>query len=562
MSEAVQPGAEAHTKKPLGARLVDAGLITDAQLDLALREQKRSGGYLGETLVQLGFCTPESITELLAQENEVEVVDVRSLQLSEELLSRVSYTTCRRYKLIPVRSEANVLTVALADSFDVVAMDAVEREAGCLVNVATAPEQYIVEAIERNYAGTRSINDSLESVLSGSIAELGEEGDETPMVRLVDEMLSQSIKTGASDIHLHPEEKNVRVRIRVDGVLRQELLLPKAVQNAVTARLKLISGLDITEKRAPQDGRIRLPMGGAHTDLRVSTLPTNHGESIVMRVLDSGAVSRSLDDLGFSETDRLRFEKAVDHSFGMVLVTGPTGSGKTTTLYTALATVDRDTRSVFTLEDPIEYSLPLVRQTQVNPDVGMDFAAGLRSLLRQDPDVILVGEIRDQETAELATRAALTGHLVFSTLHTNSAIGVIPRLVDMGVDRYLLPSALIGIVGQRLLRRLCPKCRVQIEEVDPIFEERKYSHLAPADGMSWQAQGCDACGQTGYRGRVATYEVLLIDESFHSAILNDGGEAELAELARASGMTTMLEDGLLKAGSGTTSVAEVLRVLR
>ena len=246
----------------------------------------------------------------------------------------------------------------------------------------------------------------------------------------------------------------------------------------------------------------------------------------------------------------------------MVLVTGPTGSGKTTTLYTALSTVDRESRSVFTLEDPIEYSLPLVRQTQVNPDVGMDFAAGLRSLLRQDPDVILVGEIRDQETAELATRAALTGHLVFSTLHTNSAIGVIPRLIDMGVDRYLLPSALIGIVGQRLLRRLCPHCREQVDEMDSIFEEPAYAHLAPEDGKSWRAVGCDACGGTGYRGRVAAYEVLLVDESFHHAILSNGGEAELAELARASGMTTMLEDGLEKARVGLTSVAEVLRVLR
>ncbi|MCR9277667.1 MAG: ATPase, T2SS/T4P/T4SS family [Pseudomonadaceae bacterium] len=562
MSEAIQKGADSKPKKPLGARLVDAGLISDSQLDLALREQKRSGGYLGETLVQLGFCTPEAITELLAQENEVEVVDVRRLELDVQLLELVSFETARRYKLIPVRREGDMLTVALADSFDVVAMDAVERESGLLVNVVTAPEAYILQAIERNYARTGSINDSLESVLSGDLAKAIEEGDETPMVRLVDQILQEAIKSGASDIHLHPEEKNLRVRTRVDGVLRQELLLPKTVQAAVTARLKLISGLDITEKRSPQDGRIRIPMGSSYTDLRVSTLPTNHGESVVMRILDSGAVSKDLDDLGFSPKDQERFESAIDRAFGMVLVTGPTGSGKTTTLYTALSCIDRETRSVFTLEDPIEYSLPLVRQTQVNPDVGMDFAAGLRSLLRQDPDVILVGEIRDQETAELATRAALTGHLVFSTLHTNSALGVIPRLVDMGVDRYLLPSALVGIVGQRLLRRLCPNCREQVPGVDAIFDEPALAHLRPDTETHWRGAGCGECSDTGYKGRMAAYEVLLIEDSFHDAILAGGSESEMADLARESGMTTMLEDGLVKANAGLTSVAEVLRVLR
>jgi type IV pilus assembly protein PilB len=556
-----QGAAKPKVSKPLGQRLVEAGLLTEPQLDLALREQKRDGGFLGEVLISLGFVTEEDITACLALENDVEMVSVRDLEVPPDLLSLVSYETARAHKLIPLKLDADVLTVVFADALDVVAQDAVERETKHTIHMVTAPEAHILEAVERNYARSSSINETIEQVLSGDSLDVAHADEGSPMVRLVDQILAAAIKHKATDIHLQPEERNMRVRLRVDGILREEIVVPKAIQSAVLARVKLMASLDITEKRVPQDGRIRFTFGSGYVDLRVSTLPTNHGESIVMRVLDGGAVQLSLRELGFSESDLKRVEAAISNPYGMVLVTGPTGSGKTTTLYTALGTIDREARSVFTLEDPIEYTLPLVRQTQVNPDIGMDFSAGLRALLRQDPDVILVGEIRDGETAELATRAAMTGHLVFSTLHTNSAVGVIPRLVDMGIDRYLLPSALVGIVGQRLLRKLCPACRVHSSEPNPLLLTDELNSFQGGDGH-WQAVGCSHCSGSGYSGRIAVYEVLLVDESFHDAMLDGGVEAQMLALAKASGMTTMLEDGMEKARQGLTTVTEVLRVLK
>lgn len=539
---------------------MEAGLLSEAQLDLGLREQRRSGGYLGSVLVGLGFVTEEDITAVLAVENEVDMVSLKDLELDADVLALVSYETARKHLLIPMRVEDNgALVVAFADALDVVAQDEVERESAHTIVVVTAPEAQVREAIERNYARTSSINDAIEKVLAGGALEVDDE--ESPMVRLVDQILATGINQKATDIHFQPEERNLQVRLRVDGILREEIVIPKAVQTALLARVKLMAGLDITERRVPQDGRIRFTFGSGYVDLRVSTLPTSHGESIVLRVLDGGSVKMSLPQLGFMPEDLKRIEQAIAHPYGMLLVTGPTGSGKTTTLYTCLGTIDGDTRSIFTLEDPIEYTLPGIRQTQVHAEIGMDFAAGLRALLRQDPDVILVGEIRDGETAELATRAALTGHLVFSTLHTNSAVGVIPRLIDMGIDRYLLPSSLVGIVGQRLLRKLCVHCREEKSGPDPLLKDAELATNGAA-GTHWIAPGCEHCHDRGYQGRIAVYEVLLVDDKFHDVILEGGTEGAMMQLARENGMTTMLEDGLRKAAEGQTSVAEVLRVLR
>jgi len=546
---------------PLGQRFVHAGLLTESQLDLALREQGRVGGYLGEVLVQLGFVSAEAITEVLAKENQVDVYDVRNADIDTNILELISYKTAKRYKVIPVAANDRGLTVAFADSYDVVALDQVERECGMFVTVVTAPESHIIEAIERSYTRKKSINESIDTVLSGSSLNAGDGRDETPMVRLMDQILADAIKNGASDIHFHAEEKVLRVRCRLDGVLRQEVVIPKTIQAALIGRIKLISGLNITEKRIPQDGRIRFDFGSSHVDLRVSTLPTNHGESVVMRILDSGTEKLTLDQLGLCDADRARFEETIGKSFGMILVTGPTGSGKTTTLYSALSEIDRESRSVFTLEDPIEYNLPLIRQTQINDKIGMSFSTGLRALLRQDPDVILVGEIRDQETAELATRAALTGHTVFSTLHTNSAIGAVSRLIDMGVQRYLVPSALVAVVGQRLLRKLCSNCKTEIPELSTIFDKGNYAHLLPVNKSHWTSSGCNSCSGTGYKGRIAAYEILLIDGPIHEAILHGASDAELETIALNGGMTTMLEDGIRKANQGHTSISEVLRVL-
>ncbi|MEM7611185.1 MAG: GspE/PulE family protein [Pseudomonadota bacterium] len=551
------------SKMTLGSRLMAAGFLTQAQLDLALREQKRSGKLLGKVLIELGFVSAQVITETLASEAQTEVVDVRHADIDESVLSLVSYETAKRYKLMPLALTDDTLTTAFADAFNVIAIDFLERETGKTINVVTAPEGEILDAIARHYAQGRSIADTIDQImLGGNLDAEDEAANESPLVRLVDQIISLGIKLTATDIHVEPAETVVRIRMRIDGVLRQEVLIPKLIQPALTARLKLIANLNITEKRVPQDGRIRFDYGQSYVDLRVSTLPTNSGESVVLRILDSSNTSMTMRDLGFSNDDQQHVEDLISMPYGMVLVTGPTGSGKTTTLYSALQLVESEVRSVFTLEDPVEYSLGNIRQTQVKPEIGMDFASGLRALLRQDPDVILIGEIRDLETAQLATRAALTGHLVLSTLHTNDAIGVIPRLVDMGVDRYMLPPALSAIVAQRLVRKICSNCKEPVRDVQAVLDQAGVAGVADGIRELHKGAGCSECNQTGYRGRMAIYELLTIDERFHAPIIQGATAAEIKELAKAAGMVPMLENGLQKAAAGTTTIEEVLRVVR
>ena len=567
-SLALRKGAPENTlalrkKQTLGARLRAAGLISEAQLDLALREQRRSGRLLGEVLIDLGFVSAEIITQSLANEAQTKVVDVRYIEPEEAALNTISFETAKRFKVFPISLANDVLTCAFADAFNVVAIDYIEREADKTINVVTAPEGHILEAIARHYARGRSIEDTIDQIMTdGSLPSEDDAASESPLVRLVDQIISLGIKNGATDIHIEPDEKIVRVRMRIDGVLRQQVLIPKPIQPALTARIKLIANLNITEKRIPQDGRIRFRFGQGDVDLRVSTLPINCGESVVLRILDRSSSTLSLPDLGFSEEDKSHFEKLMGMPYGMILVTGPTGSGKTTTLYTALQLIDSDNRSVFTLEDPIEYSLGSVRQTQVKPEVGLDFASGLRALLRQDPDVILIGEIRDIETAQLAARAALTGHLVLSTLHTNDAVGVIPRLVDMGVDRYMLPPALSSIIAQRLIRRICPDCREEVPHADRMIERLALTDHFDQTPTLYRGRGCEECNFTGYRGRQVIYEVLNVDERFHAPIVHGTSVAEIADLAAIAGMVPMLDDGIKKALAGTTTLDEVLRVVR
>lgn len=551
--------------KPLGQRLLDAGLIDDQQLDLALREQKRQGRLLGEVLIDLGFVAPGAITNALASEAKTEVVDVLKLSIDPDVLGLIDYDTARRNRMIPLKLEGADLTVALADAFDVVVIDQIEKSTGFAVRVVTAAESDILEALALHFAQGQSINETVDRIMRDGIDSEGE-ADElaegSPVIRLVDQIIALGIKQKATDIHVEPDDKILRIRLRVDGVLHQEVLVPKPVQPPLIARLKLMAGLDITEKRAPQDGRIRFVNGQSEVDLRVSTLPTNYGESVVLRILNSSGIMLSLEHLGFSVDDRERFGSVMDRPYGMVLVTGPTGSGKTTTLYTALGQVDAEARSVFTLEDPIEYSMGKIRQTQIRPEVGMDFASGLRALLRQDPDVILVGEIRDTETAQLATRAALTGHLVLSTLHTNTAAGVIPRLIDMEVERYLLPAALSAVIGQRLVRRICGNCKEEITDPEAELARFDLNHMAEGAVKLWRGTGCDNCRETGYQGRQAIYEVMIIDGTFHAAIVDEAPTTELENIARAGGMKTMLEDGVQKAFNGMTTIEEVLRTVR
>lgn len=559
------PPASGNTpnRKRLGDRLIDAGYITAEQLELTLREQKRSKRLLGELLVDLGFVSAEVITKFIASESKTEIIDVQTAVIDSDVLDLVDYEFARQYQVLPLSLDGDVFTIALADAYNVIAIDQIEKNTGYDVRVVTAAESDIAEALTRHYAQGQSINDTVDLIISKGV--LPDEEDATqnsPLVRLVEQLIALGIKQKATDIHIEPDEKVLRIRQRVDGVLRQEALIPKAIQNALIARIKLISGLNITEKRIPQDGRIKFLYGQMEVDLRASTLPTNHGESVVLRILNNSNLDLELKALGFNEQDEQRFVDVTERPYGMILVTGPTGSGKTTTLYTALSQVDTERRSVFTLEDPIEYTVGQIRQTQVRPEVGMDFAAGLRALLRQDPDVILIGEIRDTETAQLATRAALTGHLVLSTLHTNTAVGVIPRLIDMGVESYLIPPALSAVIGQRLVRRICDECKQPLENTAEKLERLQLSELLDKSGQLWHSQGCPACNHTGYKGRQAIYEVMLVNEDFHDAIVDGANVVDLLRLAKEGGMQTMLEDGVKKALQGITTVEEVIRVVR
>ena len=548
--------------KPLGQRLLEAGLISEDQLNLALREIKRLGIYLGEALVNLGFVTQEILTLYLAQTTKSEVVDLSTYFIQPEVLELVPYAVARRFPVLPLKLEGSLLTVALANTMDVVAVDTLERLTGHTLDVVSASSQNILDALDQHYARSGSIDDTIDQLLKQGLDNLGEEARaEAPMVRLCNQVITLAIKNRATDIHVEPDEKVLRIRMRIDGMLRQEVFMPKQLQLPVIARLKLMANLNVTEKRLPQDGHITFTVGHRTVDLRISTLPTSFGESVVMRILDKTSVKLELTELGFPDRDRATFESAIAKTHGILLVTGPTGSGKNTTLYTGLMLVNALERSIFTLEDPIEYEFPFVRQTQINPDVGMTFPVGLRALLRQDPDVIMVGEIRDQETAQLAVRAAFTGHLVLSTLHTNDAVGAIPRLLEMGIEPYILPSVMIGVIGQRLIRAICPECKEEREDAETILKGLK---IPVPEGMVprlWRGVGCGACGGTGYRGRLGIFEMFMMDERFHDPIARNLDVPKIHQLAKESGMQSMLEDGIHKALTGVTTVEEIIRVV-
>lgn len=506
--------------------------------------------------------TQEILTVYLAQTTKSEVVDLSTYFIKPEVLELVPYAVARRFPVLPLKLEGSLLTVALANTMDVVAVDTLERLTGHTLDVVSASSQNILDALDQHYARSGSIDDTIDQLLKQGLDNLGEEARaEAPMVRLCNQVITLAIKNRATDIHVEPDEKVLRIRMRIDGMLRQEVFMPKQLQLPVIARLKLMANLNVTEKRLPQDGHITFTVGHRTVDLRISTLPTSFGESVVMRILDKTSVKLELTELGFPDRDRATFESAIAKTHGILLVTGPTGSGKNTTLYTGLMLVNALERSIFTLEDPIEDEFPLVRQTQINPDVGMTFPVGLRALLRQDPDVIMVGEIRDQETAQLAVRAAFTGHLVLSTLHTNDAVGAIPRLLEMGIEPYLLPSVMIGVVGQRLIRAICAECKVEREDAETILKGLK---IPVPEGMVprlWRGVGCGACGGTGYRGRLGIFEMFMMDERFHDPIARNLDVPKIHQLAKESGMQSMEEDGIHKALTGVTTVEEIIRVI-
>jgi general secretion pathway protein E len=554
----------------LGEVLVRAGVCTAEAVQLALlRQNDGPGRRLGEILIEMKALDEPALARALAEQLELELAtSVEEEELDPEILKRVPRTYMKTHGLLPLRMSGGTLSVLTADPLDSEPLLHLET----LLDVAVRPVVAAPQVIQDGIIAFEPMRDSAESVISdldgrepgGPARGVDEPQDlldmvhDAPLVKLVNLIFRQAVQEGASDIHIEPFERTLKVRYRIDGVLYDRLSPPKNLQPAIVARIKVMSGLDIAEKRLPQDGRMALRVGGSQVDVRVSTLPTGHGERVVLRLLDKKALRLGLGELGLAAEDQAILEGFLRKPNGIVLVTGPTGSGKTTTLYAAISTINTSDKNIITVEDPIEYDLKGVGQIQINPKIDLTFATGLRSILRQDPDIIMVGEIRDGETAEVAIQASLTGHLVLSTLHTNDAPSAVVRLVEMGIEPFLVGSSLLGVIAQRLVRVLCVRCRQKVEVTAELAS--RFGGALPEGARTYRATGCPACLQTGYQGRTGLYEMLVLDEAIQAEILSGSAAPTLRAAARRQGMRGLLHDGLQKVLAGTTSLEEVLRV--
>ena len=551
--------------------LLEKGVITQKQLNNAKEESERTGLPIDKALINLGAVTLEAIMRIRADMFGVVYVDLGDYLIDPEVIRLVPEDTVKKCLSVPLFKIGDTLTVAMVDPSDIDAIDEIRRQSKCkAIDPVLSTEDDIRSAIDKFYGVGEDVEEvikDLDQERESDIAEVTEAkmleqmAEEKPIIRLVNLIIMQAVKDRASDIHIEPEEHNLRIRFRIDGVLRQKRIIPRQLQGAVISRVKILAKLDIAERRKPQDGRVGLRMENRPIDLRVSTYPTVYGENVVLRILDKATLILGLDELGFAGKTREKYERIISFPYGIILVTGPTGSGKTTTLYASLTKINSMERNIITVEDPIEYELPLIRQSQINPKAGVTFAAGLRSILRQDPDIIMVGEIRDQETAEIAIHSALTGHLVFSTLHTNTACGAVTRLIDMGVESFLVESSLIGVLAQRLVRKICPKCK---EKYKPKKELLKELGLTELEGKEiYHGKGCKHCDNSGYKGRLGLFELLLVDEQVKDLILRKASSDKIEEHARSKqGMAIMWEDGIEKILSGITTIDEVARVIQ
>ena len=543
------------TKGRLGDRLVQRGACSARDIEVALSEQRRAWRPLGEILVSLGFVQPEEIARLSAEDLGIEFVRARDLECDPELRGVIDREFVRATGAFPISLENGVLRVAMVHPEDPERVAAVRAQFPFPLALAVLTERDLAELVRLYLAEERlAVADLLRDVAGPGGGERPASG-EWPVEQLVHAVLLDGVRRGATDIHVEPEERMTRVRYRVDGLLIQGENLPREASEAVASRLKVLANLDIAERRRPQDGRLRVELDGRGVGMRVSILPSADGENVVLRVLDRSAGMLALGDLGISPRHQTLLARVSRRDHGLFLVTGPTGSGKTTTLYSLLAGIDASVRNVATIEDPIEYRLPLLRQSQVDPSIGFGFQEGLRALLRQDPDVILVGEIRDRETADMAIKASMTGHLVFSTLHTNSALGAIPRLSDLGVDPFLVEDSLIGVLAQRLVRRVCASCARPAQ-----LDERERRFLGDDPGRPMRGAGCKRCRETGFAGRLAVAELFLPDEAMADVLRTGANLFELHRLATAAGFQRIQDDGREKVRQGLTTYDELLRV--
>ncbi|MCI0586943.1 MAG: GspE/PulE family protein [Planctomycetes bacterium] len=550
-------------RKLLGRILRERGVVKEGQIQEALEVQRKEGRPIGAILVSLGHCTEKDVAAALAIQSGMEVVDAAALAPSPELLARIDPSTASVFGILPVKEDRNELVVAVLDPRNGAVLDDLRFLVGKPVRAVLAEEKALKAAVERAYGGKggKSVADAVAAAgggekISGDAQALAHAA---PVVRLLNAILHQAIRDRASDVHLEPFDGEFRIRYRVDGVLYPIESPPPHLAPALTSRVKVLANLDIAESRLPQDGRIELSIDGRSVDLRVSTLPTMFGESCVMRVLDRGAVRLELAGLGLRADEEAAVRALLDLPHGIVLVTGPTGSGKTTTLYGMLAAANDPTLKIITTEDPVEYDLPGIVQIPIQEDIGVSYAAVLRTILRQDPDVILVGEIRDRETAQVSIEASLTGHLVFSTLHTNDAPAAVTRMVDIGVEPFLLGATLEAVVAQRLVRRICTSCRTPLEPDPRLLRDLGLPAEVLAGAKFAYGKGCDACFHTGFRGRTAIFEILRMSDRVRNLVLEGASHDRLLEAARADGMRPLRDSGLLLVAEGETTIEEILR---
>ncbi len=557
--------------------LVERGSLSSEQLERAEAQAEERGIRLSEAVVNLRFVDPEELVQLTAEfvgmryepELDVEAIDV-------ELTMDLPVTFAKTHLVLPLWRREGLLYIAVADPLNLEAVDGLRVMLGGTAEPIAVPEMNLLDAINKVYDRRAAADSVLDDIENEEIGLSGDEGigdldidiidadDEAPIIRLVNAILSQAVKKRASDIHIEPFERHIAVRFRVDGVLYEIIQPQKRFHASITSRIKVMAGLDIAEKRVPQDGRIKIKVAGREIDIRLSTVPTSHGERLVMRLLDKTAVLKDLEHIGMGDQVLDNMNELIQSAHGIILVTGPTGSGKTTTLYASLAKINSPTRNIITTEDPVEYQLTGIGQIQVNTKVGLTFAAGLRAILRPDPDVVMVGEIRDGEPAEIAIQASLTGHLVFSTLHTNDAAGAVSRMVDMGVEPFLVASSVIGIMAQRLVRTLCPHCRETRVPTEFELTQLGYtreSFMEVTEGHVWKAMGCTECLDTGYRGRTGIYELMIIDDEMRALIMQNVDSGTIKKTAiKQKGMKTLRDDGARRVMMGETSIEEVLRV--
>jgi len=565
----------------LGDLLVKEKIITPEQLEQATKAQKEQNCRLGSALVKLGFLTDEDVTNFLSRQYGVPAINLSYFEIDPAVVKLIPYETAKRYQILPLSRVGASLTIAMVDPTNVFAMDDIKFMTGFNIEPVVASESSILEGIEKAYGTGAKEEEDLESVMQSmselsdedvelqaeqqemGLSELEKAADEAPVVKLVNVILGDAVKRGASDIHIEPYEKEFRVRFRIDGVLQSIMSPPMKLKDAITSRLKIMSKLDISEKRLPQDGRIMLKMniGGRkkQLDFRVSTLPTLWGEKIVLRLLDKENLRLDMTKLGFEPESLVKFEKAILKPYGMVLVTGPTGSGKTNTLYSSISRLNQPDTNIMTAEDPVEFQLGGVNQVQMKEQIGLNFAAALRSFLRQDPNIILVGEIRDFETAEIAIKAALTGHLVLSTLHTNGAPETITRLMNMGIEPFLVATSVHLICAQRLIRRICKDCAQVVDVPVPALIEEGFTPEEAKTVKIQKGKGCGVCNNTGYKGRAGLYEVMEVDDEIKELVLVGASAVELKKKAIERGMITLRRSGLIKVAAGITTLEEVAR---